>query len=135
MINGDVRLVQDGVAVSARDLTNSNPIDVAINDLNGDQLGGFDKSRPASAVLTSVPSSITSVVLLAANAARRGGVIYNDSTKELKIAFAATASASAFTIKLPPAGTYELQEDGYTGVISGIWQAVNGNARITEVTA
>jgi len=119
---------------SVRPLTNSSPVDVAMVDVNGDQLSGFDQSRPATAVLSSVPSSVTSVTILAANAARRGGTIVNDGTKVLKIAFSATATATAFTVSIPANGQHELTLDGYTGVISGIWNAVNGNARVTEVT-
>ncbi len=119
---------------SVRPLTNSSPIDVAMVDGNGDQVTGFDSSRPANATITSVPSSVSSVTILAANAARRSVVITNDGTKVLKIAFAATATATAFTYSIPANATLELPLNGYTGVISGIWNAVNGNARITEVT-
>jgi hypothetical protein len=107
---------------------------VAIFDANGVQLSGFDPSRPANAAITSVASSATSVSLLAANAARRAVVITNDGTKILYIAFAATATVAAFTYKLGSGATIELPLNGYTGVISGIWSAVNGNARITEIT-
>lgn len=107
---------------------------VAVVDAAGVQLSGFDHSRPATATITSVASSPTSVSLAAANAARRGLVITNDSTKILYIAFAATATVSAWTYKLGAGATVELPLNGYTGIVTGIWSAVNGSARITEIT-
>ncbi len=107
---------------------------VALVDGNGDQLTGFDSSRPATSTLVSVPASITSVVLRAANAARRQIIIVNNGTKSLFLAFAATATVSAFTLPLAANGIYESPVNGYTGVISGIWSAVNGSALVTEIT-
>jgi hypothetical protein len=98
------------------------------------QLPGFDQSRPANAALTSVAGLATSAVLVAANPARRQVVIYNDAAKNLRIAFAATATATAFTHLIPSKQTLVLDLNGYTGDIAGIWEAAGGNARITEVT-
>ena len=131
---GDVELKQNGLVPSARALTDATPLDVAIVDGNGDQLTGFDPSRPGTATITSVPSAITSSVLLAANPARRKVLVYNDSTKKLYVAFAATATTGAYTVQLPAGGFYESDVNCYTGVISGIWNAVNGNALVTSVT-
>ncbi len=116
------------------ELTNATAAVVAMVDANGDQLAGFDSSRPANAALASVPSSITSVVLAAANPARRQLVIVNVSTKVLSVAFAATASVAAFSFQLAANGIYESPINGYTGIVSGIWAAVNGSAKVTEVT-
>lgn len=123
------------LGASFRFLTNARPMDVSVVDAAGDQLTGFDSSRPANAALTSVAASAVSVSLLAANAARRQFIIVNDGSKVLWVAFAATASAAAFTLELGGGGTYESPLNGYTGVISGIWQSANGNARITEITS
>ena len=131
----DVELAQNGIISTARVLTNASPLDVAVMDGLGNQLTGFDPSRPGTATLTSVPSAITSTVLLAANVNRRKFIITNDSTKTLYVAFAATASTAAYTLQLPLRGGYESPLDDYTGVISGIWSAVNGAAKITEITA
>ena len=122
------------LGASLRFLTNARAQDVAMVDANGDQLTGFDSSRPATATLTSVVASIVSVSLLAANAARRQIMIHNDGTKTLFVAFAATASATAFTVVIGASNTYVSPVNGYTGIISGIWNVANGNARITEVT-
>ncbi|MEH2086123.1 hypothetical protein [Nostoc sp.] len=82
---------------------------------------------------TTVASSITSVTILAANSNRKGATIWNDSTANLFIEFGATATASAFTARLSASGYYEVPFY-YTGVISGIWSAANGNALVRELT-
>ena len=116
------------------ELANARAKAVAVVNTNGDQLNGFDQSRPANATLTSVASSVTSVTLAAANAARRGLVVVNDSNKVLRIAFAAAATATDFTYKVGGGATVELPLNGYTGDVSGIWESANGNARVTEIT-
>ena len=116
-------------------LTNTVAVDVAVVDGNGDQLTGFDQSRPANAALTTVASSTTSVTLLAANPARREVYIQNVGSKILYVAFDATASLAAFTLRIAANSGERLTLNSYTGVISGIWNAVNGNAVITEITA
>ncbi|OCQ96079.1 hypothetical protein BCD64_12040 [Nostoc sp. MBR 210] len=86
---------------------------------------------------TSTPSSVTastdSITILASNSNRKGGTIWNNSTARLYIEFGATASTSAFTAKLEADGYYEIPFN-YTGAISGIWTAVNGNALVRELT-
>lgn len=86
------------------------------------------------ATLTSVASAITSSVLLATNTARKSFVIYNESTSVLFVAFAATASATAYTVQVLAGGTFVPPANlRITGVISGIWTTANGFARITEL--
>jgi hypothetical protein len=85
--------------------------------------------------ITSVGASVTSVVLHAASAARLGIIITNDSSANLYVAFAASATTSAYSVKLGPGAIYESDAALYTGVITGIWDSATGNARITEVTA
>lgn len=87
----------------------------------------------ASATLANVASSASSVTLLASNAARRGVVIYNESTAILYVKFGATASATSYTVQIPAGGYWEMSHPAYTGIIDGIWSAANGNARITEL--
>ncbi len=90
----------------------------------------------ATATLTSVASSATTVVLLASNASRKGAILQNGSTKTLFIAYAATASLVIYTDEVLAGNTWEMSGTGipYTGVISGIWSAVNGTAHLTELT-
>lgn len=132
------------------DLTDHAAVAIAVVDTNGDQLPGtgslpvtvantplpvtLTQVDPANATITSVASTVSSTTILAANAARHQFIIYNQSTKILTIAYAATASANAFTLQIPANGSYESSLNGYTGVISGFWSAVNGNARVTEIT-
>lgn len=96
--------------------------------------GSVDPSRPANATLSSVAASVTSVSLLASNAARRQVIIVNDGNKTLYIAFAGTASATAFTVRLGGGQEFISEMNSYTGAISGIWDSANGSARITEIT-
>lgn len=86
----------------------------------------------ANAALSNVASSATTVLLAGARANRRGFIVVNDSTTILFIAYAATASATAFTYKLSPGSTWEMPKPAFSGQISGIWDSVNGNARITD---
>lgn len=92
--------------------------------------------RSTTGTITSVSASATSVTLLAANTSRLGATIYNDSTVDLYLALAATASTTAFTIKINTNGYYELPREGviYTGIITGIWASASGSARVTELT-
>lgn len=123
------------ISASLRLLTGDvRALDVAINDANGNQLSGFDPSRPATATIATVAVSTTSAVLAAANAARRRLSVTNESNSTLYIAFAATATATAYTIPLAKGQTWEGVLNDYTGVVSGILAAGTGSARVTEVT-
>lgn len=90
-------------------------------------------SLSSTAVITSVTNSLTSQVALASNSARRGFIIFNDSLAVVFVAFAATASTTAFSVKLQQGAEYEPGID-YTGVISVIASAAIGACRITEFT-
>jgi len=91
-------------------------------------------SRPATATLSNVASSVTSVTILSSNANRKKFIIVNDGTSNLYLKFGATASTTSFTIKLERSGIYESDRLDYTGVIDGIWDVANGSARVTELT-
>lgn len=84
---------------------------------------------------TSVASIATSTTLLAANAARLGGSIFNDSTKELSILLGAGPITLANRSKKLAAGQeYEIESE-YTGIIVGAWfNGLNGAAHVTELT-
>ena len=128
------------LSATLRFLTNARSLDVSVVDGNGDQItsfsgsGPFDPSRPANAAITSVASSITSVQLLASHAARRQVIIVNDGNRALLIAFAATATTAAYTLRLGGGQEYVSVLNSYTGEISGIWNVANGSAVITEIT-
>jgi len=92
------------------------------------------REAPAATGTTSnVAGSATNVTLLAANAARIGATIFNDSTAELLVKFGATASSTSFTVKLALDGYLEVPAN-YTGIIDGIWGSATGSARVTEIT-
>lgn len=112
------------IATSALQTTGNTSLASVVTNTN---VGG-------TASLTSVASSATTVSLLAANTSRKNAAFFNDSTAVLYIAFAATSSTTAYTVQLVAGAYYELPARGYTGAISGIWSAANGNARITELT-
>lgn len=85
---------------------------------------------------SSVAAAATSTSLLAANDARAGATIYNDtsdSTNLLYVKLGSTASTTSFTIRLNAGGYYEVPY-GYNGAIDGIWVNTTGSARITELT-
>lgn len=113
---------QDGVAASA-----------TLNDL-GYVPVAIQESQIASqtATVSSVSGSASSVTLLSANVDRLAAEIYNDSTAILYVKLGTTASASDFTSKIFPEGTYVVPQV-YTGRVDGIWASATGAARITEV--
>lgn len=86
-----------------------------------------------TSVVTSVGSSVSSVTLLGSNANRRGATVYNNSTRKLYLKLGAAASTTSFSVLLFANSYWEVPAF-YTGVIDGIWDAVNGAALVTEVT-
>lgn len=89
----------------------------------------------ATGTTTSVASSATAVTLKAANTNRLGLTVYNDSTAVLYVLLGAgTASASVYTVQMAAGAYYEVPFR-FTGIVTGLWASVNGNARITEITA
>ncbi len=100
------------------------------------RLAYLEDALAADAVaLTSVDDAAVSTVLLAANADRRGVVVFNDSTADLFVKYGAAASASSFTVKIVGGGYWEMPAPIYVGVVHGIWSADStGAARITELT-
>jgi hypothetical protein len=122
---------------STRSLPNATPIDVAVVDVNGDQLAGFDGSRPANATLSQVTYAAGSQVLLPANPARRQFKVVNTSGKPVNLAYGATASLTAFTDTIPNGSSFSSELNGYTGVVSVIWQAAppaGAKLQVTEIT-
>lgn len=87
----------------------------------------------ATGTPTSVAASITTGTILASNASRKGATIFNDGLANLKIACFTGASATSFTTLLRANSGYEVPSN-YTGIITGIWDAALGNARVTEFT-
>ena len=92
-------------------------------------------TTPTSSTSTpsTVAASTTSQTLIAANSNRKGLTIWNNSTATLYIDFDSAASTSDFAVKIAADGYFELPFD-YTGIISAIWGAANGNALVRELT-
>lgn len=87
-----------------------------------------------SNTIFSVASSTSSVVLRPANPKRQHLMIFNESTAVLYVAFDGTASLTSYSLQVAPGGIANFTPPiGHTGVVSGIWAAVNGSARITEI--
>jgi hypothetical protein len=129
LVPASIRLLNDDVRA----------LDIAVVDADGNQITDFTTTvqfpdPPSQAALTAVATSTTSAELLAANAGRRQVFIYNDSNATLFVAFAATATSTAFTVIIGKNSQWQSDLNGYTGVISGILSNGTGNARITEVT-
>ena len=87
-----------------------------------------------TATLSSPAAANTSAVLVAASANRKGVIITNEGSTILYLAFAATATTTAYTVQVPATtGVFTLDPTaGYGGPISGIWAgSPTGNARVT----
>src|SRR5438067_7512120 len=88
----------------------------------------------ATATLTSVAASATTVALLAANNARKGVIVTNDSTAIMYLAYAATASTTAYTVPIAGGGYWEMPPVPlYRGALSAVWSSATGSARLTEL--
>ena len=74
----------------------------------------------ATATLANVTAVVASTTLFAANTARKGCVIHNDSTAVLYLKYGTGASTTNYTYKIPPDGTWEMPQWTYTGAIAGI---------------
>lgn len=86
-----------------------------------------------TASINSKAGSASTQQFLASNTSRKGLIIENNSSEDLYVAYAATASTSAFTKRIKPYEVWEPSKN-YTGVISGIWTNGVGAAVITELS-
>lgn len=95
----------------------------------------IETTPAATATITAVASSAASVAVVASNAARRGLILSNNSTEPVLVAFAAAASATAFTVVLAVGQNFVLPAPVYTGAISAIWPtAGTGDLSATELS-
>lgn len=88
--------------------------------------------RYATETTSTVAASDSVVTLLAANASRVSGSIYNDSSAVLRVKFGTGASATSFKYLVAVGGMLEFPQPIYTGIVTGIWATATGNARIGE---
>jgi hypothetical protein len=90
----------------------------------------------STATKTNVTSVITSTTILAANTARRGALIFNDSTALLYLSYGTgTASTTSFSVRVAAGALFVIDTTLWTGAITGIWAAANGAARVTDIAA
>lgn len=82
---------------------------------------------------SSVTAATSSTTVLAANTARIGATVFNDSTATLYLALFSGASTTSYTAQVGANAYYEVPF-GYDGIITGVWSAANGNVRVTEIT-
>jgi len=157
--DGDVAMRQTDINGNLRTVVNSEIANDAIDAGNPIKIGGRASTAPITAVstndrvdaffdvqgrqiitqkaLTGTPSNVSgsasNVTILAANTARLGATIWNDSTAILYLKLGATASLTSCTVKMIADAYYEVPF-GYYGIIDGIWASANGAARVTELT-
>jgi hypothetical protein len=95
------------------------------------------ETNPATtAVKTNVTSTTTSTTILAANANRRGAIIFNDSTAILYISYGtSTTSTTSYSVRVAAAAVYLLDVPLYSGAMTGVWASANGAARVTDISA
>lgn len=99
-----------------------------------------DQRLSSTSARTAPAQSLTAVTILAANPLRLGATVYNapggGTNNRLRLLLGTgTVSGTVFTVRLEAEGYYEVPF-GYTGIISGIWDAGSGGAaQVMEFTA
>lgn len=113
---------------------NAGGVPIPVSEQTGDSLPVKDK-RAGTATTTQVADNASSTTLLAANSARLGCSVANDSSAVLFLKCGTTASATDYTVRIVQYGYWEAPAN-YTGRIDGIWATDPGDgaARITEFT-
>jgi hypothetical protein len=108
----------------------------ALFDLYGRQVVVLGKAGTGGS--SAVGASASPVTVLAANAARIGATIANDSTAICYVLLGAgTVSTSLYTVAMPGNANgvaYYEAPYGFTGIITALWASATGNARVTEIT-
>lgn len=95
--------------------------------------GGSSLPVSTAAAATAVSAATSTTTILAANSARDGASIWNASTATLYLEMGDTVSSTDFAVALGSGDYFEVPYN-YTGIITGVWTAVNGNAMVREYT-
>lgn len=91
-------------------------------------------TKAGTAVVTSVAGSTLDTLILAANSARLGATIYNNSNQKMYLKLGTGPSTTSFTVIIIKDAYYELPFN-YTGVMRAVWATgVSGSALVTELT-
>lgn len=93
-----------------------------------------DIAGATTSVVTRVPSSITNVMLVAANPLRRGLLLYNHGTASQYVKLGTIATTIDFTVILTPRMFYEVDAPIYLGQIDVISSSTNGAIQVTELS-
>jgi hypothetical protein len=102
--------------------------------LRGQESGPSSRQRPGASALNSVQVSTASTPLLLANPARLGFIVKNDGGQTLYLAYAPTASVSAYTEDLEPGAVFT-DTTGWAGAVSACTASDSTTARTTEFTS
>lgn len=113
------------------DQSEANDYALRVAVVSAGEVGAGSVAVATTATLVNVSSSASNVTLRAANDARIGMLVVNDSTATLYLKYGATASTSSYTVKMEPGSYWEMPQPIYTGIVDGIWSSANGAARIT----
>jgi len=98
-------------------------------------------SRPGRAgtsnvTFTAATATAGGATLQAVNTNRLWWSVFNESTAILYLKLGTSPSTTSYTVQVPAGGYWEMPPGIiWTGAITGIWSAANGNARTTELTA
>lgn len=95
--------------------------------------GTITDETVATATLANVSASATSVTSLVSSALRKAAYFFNDSSSFAYLKFGAVASATSFTVKIPPFSFYEIPQPVYTGIIDMIHDSATGTMRVTSL--
>jgi hypothetical protein len=107
---------------------------VAQVNINGDRVDVVALHEPqAIPTTTSVASSASSTLILAANTERKALSVCNLSTAVLYMSFSNPATTANCFVAVPAGGFLVFDEFMVAGnAIYGIWAAANGTAQVTE---
>ena len=108
-------------------------IDMGVDRTEG--AAAYSLRLPAdTATRTSVVSADTDTLLLAANAGRNGAYIFNASTAVLYVGLGTAAVSDTDHTAAVAASGYYTVPSHFTGEVRGVWAAVDGAAKVTELT-
>jgi hypothetical protein len=99
-------------------------------------MSGYQPITSGKCAFSTVASAAASTSLLAANAKRKGGSIFNTDANALCIRMdgGTATTTTGFNVRLVQNAYFEIPV-GYTGAITGIWEADGaGAANISEYT-
>lgn len=92
---------------------------------------------PATGTVNNFGVTLTSQIVLTANAGRLGAVFVNDGPNKAYLLLTTTgpAAANTCTVIIPANGMYTIEKGGYTGNCHMVGDVAGGTFRVTEFTA